>query len=155
MPINLENHTVSLTKNGYQKLWELIRKYPRNEILDHLDEHFPTPSQYLPQALKMLGGNERSKQLPAVWDEVRGLDVDLTKALLAISIVFSHNKFIQLVRKRTRPGGAGMIERPNFDQQKEYTNFAYALDELGIATHFEPGSDQISYNWQRAFVKIG
>ncbi|HEY4109598.1 hypothetical protein [Puia sp.] len=151
MLISLEGHTVSLTKNGYQKLWELIRKYPRNQILDHLDEHFPSPAQYRPQALKMLGGDVATEALPAVWDEVKEYDDETIRALLAISIVFSHKTLIKLFSRPAAQGWMGEIKRSDFEQRKEYTNLAYALHALGVAIDVRQNSLSVQYNWLKIF----
>jgi hypothetical protein len=151
MPISLDNHTVSLTKNGYQKLWFLIRDYPRDKILSHLKDYFPTPAQYRPVAIKMLGGDHRTGKLPEVWDMVRAYGEEAIKGLLAVSIAGSHKELIILFANRTGAHGKGTIARTDLvkpgGNPKTYTNFVYAFDELGIAVDVIPMSNSFKYDW--------
>ena len=151
MPISLDNHTVSLTKNGYQKLWYLIRDYPRDQILAHLGEHFPSPDQYRALAIKMLGGKYPLDELPKVWDTVRNFDEATIKALLAVSIVFSHKELIKLFSARTSRQGTGTIKRADLSNEKVYTNFAYAFDELGLAVDFAQMANSFEYSWKPVY----
>jgi hypothetical protein len=147
MAIGLEGHTVSLTKNGYFKLIELIQKYPSTEILSNLSE---IKLDYT-QARKMLAG-DKNGVLPIVWDSVRPLDPTAQYALLLVSIIFSHKTLIALFKKSTNSEMQGVINRADSDT-KTYTNIAFALNEAGVATDFTNGADKTSYDFSPILAK--
>ncbi len=146
MAKGLEGHTVSLTKNGYFKLIDLIDKYPSNEILDHVDD---IKLEYT-QARKMLAG-DNSNTLSTVWDDIKGFDKKTRYALLLFSVIFSHKKLIQTFKTSTTAEMKGKIKRGS--DEKEYTNLAYALNQAGLATNFSQGSDDTSYDLSKIFLK--
>lgn len=146
-PIGLEGHTVSLTKNGYFKLIELIRKYPANEILNHLDE---IKLDYT-QARKMLAGSN-DDILPNVWDTVKGMDEESQYALLLFSIIFSHKDLIETFANSISSEMRGSIKRSSIET-KSYTNLAFALNESGLATNFQQGADQTDFDLSPIFTK--
>jgi hypothetical protein len=147
MAIGLEGHTVSLTKNGYFKLIDLIRKYPSPEILGHLDEIKLDHTQ----ARKMLAGDENDK-LPSAWDSVKQFDITSQYALLLVSIIFSHKTLIDLFKKSTNSEMRGVVFRNDTDE-KTYTNLAFALNEAGVALDFAEGSEKTSYDLSPIFTK--
>ena len=140
MAIGLEGHTVSLTKNGFFKLINLIPKYASSDILKHLDEI----GIDFTQARKMLAGNELNI-LPNAWDLVKSYDNQSQRFLLLISIIFSHKTLIKLFKVSTNLDMEGVVKRSALDS-KEYTNFAYTLKEAGVAIDFTPGSTETSYD---------
>jgi 5-methylcytosine-specific restriction protein B len=143
----LEGHTVSLTKNGYFKLINLIKKYPSSKILDHLDEIKLDHTQ----ARKMLAGN-KSNVLPTVWDQIKSLDQKSISSLLLFSIIFSHKDLILAFKKATTSEMQGEIKRSEIDD-KTYTNLAYALNEAGLAKDFSQGSAKTQYNLSAIFLE--
>lgn len=147
MAKGLDGHTVSLTKNGYFKLIDLIDKYPSNEILNHLDE---IKLDYT-QARKMLGGSN-SNVLPAVWDDIKSFDQEDKYALLLFSIIFSHKDLINTFKTSTTSEMQGEIKRSEIDG-KVYTNLAYALNEAGLAINFSQGSEKTKYDVSKIFLK--
>ena len=147
MTKGLEGHTVSLTKNGYFKLIELIDKYPSTEILNHLDE---IKLDYT-QARKMLAGSN-SNILPTVWDEIQPFEQEAKYALLLFSIIFSHKDLIHTFKTSTTSEMQGEIKRSEIDG-KVYTNLAYALNEAGLAINFSQGSEKTKYNLSKIFLK--
>src|SRR5690606_37366840 len=106
MAKGLEGHTVSLTKNGYFKLIDLIDKYPSNEILNHVSEIKLEHTQ----ARKMLAG-DNSNVLPTVWDDIKGFDKKTRYALFLFSVIFSHKKLIQIFKTSTTSEMKGKIKR--------------------------------------------
>lgn len=143
----LEGHTVSLTKNGYFKLINLIDKYPSNDILNHLDEI----KLDFTQARKMLAGSN-SNILPTVWDEIKTLDPEAKSSLLLFSIIFSHKDLILTFKKSTTSEMQGEIKRSEIEV-KTYTNLAYALNEAGLAINFSQGSEKTKYDLSKIFLK--
>jgi hypothetical protein len=147
MAIGLEGHTVSLTKNGYFKLSELIPKYSKTEILNHLGEI----KLDFEQARKMLAGNKQNV-LPDAWDDVKKFDTPAQYALLLISIIYSHKTLIELFKNSVSTEMQGVVKRRDIDG-KVYTNLAYALNEAGVATDFKTGADKTSYDFSPILAK--
>lgn len=95
-----------MTKNGYFKLSELIPKYSKIEILNHLDEI----KLDFEQARKMLAGN-KSNELPDAWDEVKKFDTPAQYALLLVSIIYSHKTLIELFKNSVITEMQGIVKR--------------------------------------------
>lgn len=146
MPIGLEGHTVSLTKNGYFKLIELVQKYPSNQILNHLDEIKLDHTQ----ARKMLAGNDRNL-LPNVWDTIKTFDQEAQYALLLFSIIFSHKDLIEIFKSSINGEMRGSIVRPS-PTDKTYTNLAYALNQAGLAIKFKEGAIKTDFDLSPIFT---
>ncbi|MDZ4784616.1 MAG: hypothetical protein SGJ02_00935 [bacterium] len=147
MAKGLDGHTVSLTKNGYFKLIDLIDKYQSSEILNHLDE---IKLDYT-QARKMLAGSN-SNVLPTVWDDIKKFEQEDKYALLLFSIIFSHKDLINTFKTSTTSEMQGEIKRSDIDG-KVYTNLAYALNEAGLAINFSQGSEKTKYDVSKIFLK--
>ena len=130
-----------MTKNGYPKLIELIEKYPSKEILAHTDEIALDRTQ----ALKMLSGNERAETVPGVWDRAKQQSSAERRALLLVSVIFSHETLIKVFQNSTDLTGKGVIKRENLEA-KTYTNLAFALNEFGVAIDFETGASGVRYD---------
>lgn len=147
MAKGIEGHTVSLTKNGYFKLIQLIDKYSSSEILSHVDEI----SLDKTQARKMLAGDS-SEILPTVWDQVKQFDSKTREALLLFSIIFSHKDLITAFKSSTTSEMAGKIKRSDLDT-KTYTNLAYALNQANLAVNFSEGATETKYDLSKLFLK--
>jgi hypothetical protein len=147
MAKGLDGHTVSLTKNGYFKLIDLIDKYPSSEILNHVDEIKLDPTQ----ARKMLGGSNNNI-LPTVWDDIKSFDQEDKYALLLFSIIFSHKDLINTFKNSTTSEMQGEIKRSEIES-KFYTNLAYALNEARLAINFSQGSEKTKYDVSKIFLK--
>ena len=136
-----------MTKNGYFKLSELIPKYSKTEILNHLNEI----KLDFEQARKMLAGNKQ-KVLPDAWDDVKKFDAPAQYALLLFSIIYSHKTLIELFKNSGSTEMQGIVKRSDIDG-KVYTNLAYALNEAGVATDFKTGADKTSYDFSPILAK--
>jgi len=145
MPKGLDGHTVSLTKNGYYKLINLIEKYPSDQILSHLDEIKIDDTQ----ARKMLAGSAVDNIIPSVWDDVKKYDLEARSSLLLFSIIFSHKDLIKMFKDSTTAEMQGEIIRGR--DTKTYTNLAYSLNEAGLAVDFSAGSDRTKYDLSKIF----
>lgn len=147
MARGLEEHKVSLTKNGYFKLINLITKYPSNQILNNVGEIKLDQTQ----ARKMLAG-DANNVLPDVWDDIKRFDSEAQTALLLFSIIFSHKDLISLFKNSSTSEMRGVINRSDVDG-KIYTNLAYALKEAGLAINFAEGSASTAYDLSKIFLK--
>lgn len=142
MASGLSAHNVSLTKNGYFKLIELIQKYPSGEILEHLDEIAIDRTQ----ARKMLAGAKNTEVIPDVWDKVKLLNKSSQNALLLFSIIYSHHSLIKLFQSSILKEMQGEIKRINAPDSKTYTNLAYSLEQAGLAVSFANASDSTKFD---------
>lgn len=147
MSEGLKKLNVSLTKNGYLKLTRLISKYPSDKILEHLDEI----KIDFTQARKMLAGNSDGV-LPPVWNDVKKCDAETQAALLVFSIIFSHHKLITSFISHTTSKMEGKIMRNELGE-KDYTNFAAALNKAGLAINFVNGSPETRYDLSKILIK--
>lgn len=66
--IELENLCVSLTKNGYLKISQLVQLHPRNEILDNVYDVHKGINLVKSQVANILGADARSGFVPSYWD---------------------------------------------------------------------------------------
>lgn len=97
MAKGLDALKVSLTKNGYFKVAEVIKKHPRNEILDNIGGVYEGINIEAAQIKGMLSYNETTNEFPEVWDEVKELGDKAVEALVFISIIYSHKTLIEVL----------------------------------------------------------
>lgn len=150
MSKGIENHNVSLTKNGYFKLSILIEKYTADELLDHLDEIHLDKTQ----AIKMLGGDYSNDTIPNIWttihDSCNKNDID---NLLILSIIFSHYELIKWFSDSYYDEMRGEINRKQ-GFEKAYTNLVYALNEAGYIEDFKQGANSTRFNLTPLFINL-
>ena len=65
----LHELNVSLTKNGYFKVADVIAKHPRHEVLDNIRGTYAGINLDRAQIAKMLSADPITKELPEEWDE--------------------------------------------------------------------------------------
>ena len=80
---------VSLTKNGYFKVSEVIKKHPRDEILANIYGVYPGINIETAQIKGMLSYNDTTNELPEVWDEIKSHGNKAVDSLVFISIIYS------------------------------------------------------------------
>lgn len=147
---DLTKLNVSLTKHGAHKIAILLRKYDKDEILKHLENSEPGVNIELAQAKKNLSVNQRSGEVPELWNVARLKGSETIDALVLISIILSHHELINAVRKSTnRNRFAGTIKREQFQNDKAFTNFAHTIEELGYST--EHTQDHVRYDFHKLF----
>ncbi|MDR5809535.1 hypothetical protein [Caballeronia sp. LZ019] len=152
----LSNLTVSLTKNGYQKIADVIIKHPRHEILANIHGVHAGINLDRSQIFNMLSGNPITNELPEVWDEVRSFDEPQVRALTFIAILYSHNQLIGIFAKSKTGEMRGTLRRDDFGNDKAYTNIAYTMQSFGICA-YRPGAAYVDYSMATVFsdMRIG
>lgn len=141
---------VSLTKHGAHKIAILLRKYDKDEILQHLENSVPGVNIELAQAKKNLSASKRGEVVPNLWNEARQKGSETIDALVLISIILSHHELINAVRNSTnRYRFAGTVKREQLQNDKAYTNLAHTIEELGYST--EHSKDHVRYDFHRLF----
>ena len=84
MAKGLDALKVSLTKNGYFKVSEVIKKHPRNEILENISGKYQGINIEEAQVKGMLSYDNESNEFPEVWDEIRSYSPKAVEALVFI-----------------------------------------------------------------------
>jgi hypothetical protein len=87
----LHELNVSLTKNGYFKVADVIAKHPRHEVLNKIRGTYAGINLDRAQIANMLSADPSTKELPEEWDEIRNYSKRAIDALVFISILFSHH----------------------------------------------------------------
>jgi hypothetical protein len=87
----LHELNVSLTKNGYFKVADVIAKHPRHEVLNKIRSTYAGINLDRAQIANMLSADPSTKELPEEWDEIRNYSKRAIDALVFISILFSHH----------------------------------------------------------------
>ena len=141
---DLRRLRVSLTKNGYMKIAELIRRHPRWDVLQHLEGCHRGINLKRSQASNILGADPFTGQLPAYWDEIRQYSEKAIDAFVFVAIVLSHHKLIELFRRGSQGTLCGSLSRANLTD-KEYTNLVYAMASLGLC-EYKRGSHTTEYD---------
>jgi hypothetical protein len=140
--VELEKLRVSLTKNGYLKIAEVVRERPSHEILNHAYGSLDGVNLQRSQVRSILSADPISEVVPSFWDDIRAHGDQLIKAFTFLAIVFSHHR---LIRAFLEAGGGrpqGHLSRTDL-AEKEFTNLAYAMAELGLCAYQRgaPGAD--------------
>lgn len=140
---------VSLTKHGAHKIAALLKKYDKDEVLNHLSGSEPGINIESAQAKKTLSVTGRNK-VPELWLTAQQNGGETIDALVLVAIIFSHYQLIDAMK-----GGAGRrpfsgtIKRGKHLDGKAFTNFACIIEELGYST--EHSSTHVSYDLHKLF----
>jgi hypothetical protein len=146
--LRLGKLNVSLTKHGAHKIAILLRRYDKEHVLDHLSEPEPRINIDVAQARKNLSVGP-GDAVPELWNSVRKMGPSAIDALVLLAIIFSHHALISaMIAGRTGPF-RGTIRRSTFRDEKEFTNFAHTLEQLGFSTKREFA--RVSYDLKPLF----
>lgn len=146
---NINKLTTSLTKHGAHKIALLLKKFDKDEILNHLTKSVPSVNIETVQARKNLSCN-KDNTVPDLWNEAKECGDNAINGLVLIAIIFSHYRLIHAMDiSATDEVFTGRINRGDYLDGKEFTNFAHTLDELGYGT--EHTKDYIGYNLEKLF----
>ncbi len=141
---------VSLTKNGFQKIADVIIAHPRQEILQNILGAYAGINLDKAQVLNILSGNPKTDQLPEVWDEIRVFGENQVRALTFIAILYSHNVLIKTFAHSKTGEMRGTLRRDSFSNEKTYTNMAYTMQSFGICA-YRPGASYVDYSLATVF----
>lgn len=150
----LEALKVSLTKNGYFKVSEVVKKHPRDEILENITGVYSGVNLADSQVKGMLSYNDATHEFPEVWDEVRSISPEAVDALVFISIIYSHKTLIDAFIKSKLSEMRGCLKRDDLDI-KVYTNLVYSMATQGMCP-LERGASETYYDVSPLFrLEIG
>jgi hypothetical protein len=131
--MDLSKLKVSNTKHGAHKLAILLRKFPAEEVLDHVYDTALGIDINDVQVKKHLSVDSRGKA-PALWNTARTLGDEAIDALVLVAIIFSHHEHIRaMAAGRSGPFRGTVIRGDILKLTKAYTNFAGTLDVLGFS----------------------
>lgn len=141
--IEMDRLRVSLTKNGYLKIADIIKRHPRWEVLDNVNGEYRGINLQRSQAANILG-EDSNGQLPEFWDEIRSFDGRAIDAFTLVAIIMSHVDLIRLLSRSAQGDMKGHLERGDLSE-KAYTNIVYALASCDLCD-YERGSDAVTYD---------
>lgn len=146
---DLRKLTVSLTKHGAYKVATLLKKYPKDQVLQHLRGKEPGVSIDLAQAKKTLSVTS-SGVVPEVWAKAQRQGSEAVDALVLTAIIFSHHQLISAMQQSDEKSPfCGVVRRDKVIGGKAYTNLANNIEELGYST--EHSDQHVAFNLQRLF----
>jgi len=150
MAKGLDALTVSLTKNGYFKVSEVIKNHSRGEILANINGVYDGINLADSQVKGMLSYDDATNEFPEVWDEVKRLGSEAVDALVFISIIYSHKTLIDIFIKSKLSEMRGCLKRDELDN-KVYTNLVYSMNTQGMCP-LERGADETYYDVSPLFL---
>lgn len=140
----LENLKVSLTKNGFNKIADVLFQVGSDSLLQNLDGSVNGANINEAQAKRILSYDEEQKAFPAVWEQGRNLGLQPLRALTFIAILFSHKSYIDAFTAGSIGEMRGILTRSSVGD-KAYTNIVALMRDLGL-TPVGEGSQQCDYN---------
>ena len=141
---------VSLTKNGFQKIADVIIAHPRDEILKNISGIYPGINLDKAQVVNILSGDPKTDQFPEVWDDIRAFGANQVRALTFIAILYSHIELIKIFAGSKTGEMRGTLRRDSFSNEKAYTNMSYTMQSFGICA-YRPGAPHVDYSLATVF----
>lgn len=138
---------VSLTKHGAHKLARLLEAFPADQVLNQVSGTYE--GVRIDRAQTAANLSVRDGDVPALWEEARGLGREEINKLVFVAIVFSHHRLIEAMMAATTGLMSGSVLRGRDLAGKAFTNFACVLNELGLAT--EHNAQFVSYDLSSLF----
>ena len=150
----LRDLRVSLTKNGYYKVAEVLKRHSGSEVLDNISGQYEGINLDRAQIINMLSGDDSTGELPEEWDEVRELGDRQVEVLTFIAILFSHEDLIRSFAAASTGEMRGTITREALGD-KPYTNLVFSMETAGLCVR-RVGRDSTPYKLAPLFeLSIG
>ena len=140
----LDELKVSLTKNGFNKIADVLFQVGSAVLLENLDGTVDGAHINDAQTKKMLSYDETQQAFPPVWEQARSLGQQPLRALSFIAILFSHRTYINAFTAGSVGEMRGLLTRSSVGD-KAYTNIVALMRDLGL-TPVGIGSQQCDYN---------
>ena len=147
----LDALTVSLTKNGYFKVAQVVEAFPADQVLANLHKKIEGVDLAESQIANMLSA-DKNGQLPEVWNEVRSLGGAAIRALVFISIVYSHKELIKGLANAKTAEMQGVLRRDDFGE-KDFTNLVFSMGSMGLCV-VKAGAKEVPYNLAPLFREL-
>ncbi len=149
MSTDLSKLRVSLTKHGAHKVAYLIKKFDKDDILNHLSGDYHSINIDYAQARKILSAGQDGIA-PELWNRLRQYGEEDISDVVFISNVFSHVDLINTMIRGIEDNC--VIKRGSVIDGKAYTNFAHTIDQFGYSIEHTP--DYVSFDLSRIFHKF-
>jgi len=130
MSTDLNKLRVSLTKHGAHKVAYLVRKFDKDDILNHLSGDYNSIKIDYAQARKILSANQDGIA-PELWNQLKQYGEEDIFDVVFISNVFSHVDLINTIIRGIEDNC--VIKRGSVIDGKAYTNFAHTIDRFGYS----------------------
>lgn len=141
--VDLARLRVSLTKNGYMKIADLLRRHPRWEVLDNVSGAHADINLVRSQVANIMG-EDLAGDPPEFWDEIRSRGDRAIDAFVLVAIIMSHVDLIDLLRRSAQGHMKGHLERRAIGE-KAYTNLVFALASCGLCD-YRRGAVAVTYD---------
>lgn len=154
--LDTERLRVSLTKNGYLKIAEIVEHHPSHEVLDHVSGSHSGVNLVRSQVANILSADPSTDVVPAFWDEIRRHDRATIRAFTFLAIVLSHYDLISVFANAGGGDCEGTLSRDDLTE-KVYTNLVFAMAQVDACT-YQRGTEQIHYNLEpvtRQLANVG
>ncbi len=145
--VDFETLKVSLTKNGYFKVAELLKVHSRSEVLDNLVGVHPGINIVRSQIANIIDCNPATNDVPEFWDSIREHGNHAIDAFTVVAMLFSHHRIIEVMQAASigRDEFKGYFLRTDFPREKEFTNWAYTLACFGLS-HYKRGAGAVEFD---------
>jgi len=144
--LDLGKLRVSLTKNGYLKIADVVRRHPRWEVLDNIRGVYRGINLVRSQVGNIMG-EDLTGELPEFWDEIRSHSDHALDAFVLVAIIMSHVELIDLLKSSSQGDMKGYLERGSIGE-KAFTNLVYAMALCDLCD-YERGAKAVTYDMRR------
>lgn len=139
-----ERLKVSLTKNGYLKIAELVKRYPSWQILEHVYGDVPGVNLVDSQVANVLSRDTVTHEIPSMWDAIKKHGPIAIESFTLLAVIFSHHRLLRLFRETSQGHMRGCIVADDLTK-KEHTNLIYAMSMLRLCPYFK-GAESVNYD---------
>ena len=150
--LHIERLRVSLTKNGYLKIADLVRRHSRWEVLDNAEGAHPGINIKRSQISNIMSADPITGQLPEFWDRIKRFGNDAIDSFTLVAVILSHERLIHTLRRASRGNMRGRLRRQDLTT-KEYTNLVYAVASLGLCEYVK-GAEVVAYDFYRLIYNL-
>lgn len=141
--VDLDRLRVSLTKNGYLKIADVLKHHPRWEVLEKINGTYPGINLAYSQAANIMGA-DGAGEVPEFWDEIRSHSDKAIDCFVLAAIIMSHVNLIELLKSSFQGDYKGYLQRGRVGE-KVYTNLIFALSECDLCDYVR-GAEAVTYD---------
>ncbi len=150
--VDLNRLKVSLTKNGYLKIAEVLKRHPRWEVLDNVYGVYRGVNVVRSQASNIMDEEGLSGEVPEHWDEIRSLGSEAIEAFTFVAVILSHGELIARLKASSLGNMKGCLVRSAMGT-KMFTNLVYAMAYTGLCD-YERGAATVNYDLTGAIYDL-
>ena len=151
--LQLERLRVSLTKNGYLKIANLVRHHARWDVLGNAEGSHHGINIKRSQISNIMCADPITGQLPEFWDGIKRFRDEAIDAFTLVAVILSHEKLIETFRRASAGNMRRRLRKERHCSRKEYTNLVYAMASLGLCQYVK-GADVVAYDFYRLIYNL-